>query len=149
MEVLDQPRIQVCTILPSVIDTPFFEHAANFSHHKVRAMPPVYAPEKVAEVVVGLVERPRVEVVVGGFGKLASFLKPLTPWLGTRLTGRALNHGFLAGEPSPETTGALFAPMRDGRAVTGGWRQGPNDGGVPLAALPLGLLAWRRWREVG
>ena len=53
MEVLDQPGIHVCTILPSVIDTPFFEHAANFSHHKVRAAPPVYAPEKVAETVVG------------------------------------------------------------------------------------------------
>src|SRR3954447_10998807 len=47
MEVLDQPGIHVCTVLPSVIDTPFFEHAANFSHHKVRAAPPVYAPEKV------------------------------------------------------------------------------------------------------
>jgi hypothetical protein len=39
--------------------------------------------------------------------------------------------------------------MPDGMPVTGGWRKGPNDGGVPLAALPLGLLAWRRRREVG
>jgi short-subunit dehydrogenase len=79
MEVLDQPGIRICTVLPSVIDTPFFEHAANFSHHKVRAMPPVYAPEKVAEVVVGLVERPRVEVVVGGAGKLATVLNRSWP----------------------------------------------------------------------
>jgi NAD(P)-dependent dehydrogenase (short-subunit alcohol dehydrogenase family) len=154
MEVLDQPGIQVCTVLPSVIDTPFFEHAANFSHHRVRAAPPVYTAEKVAETVVGLVERPRAEVVVGGFGKVASLLKPLTGGLGTRLTGRALNVGFLADAPSPETPGALFAPMRDGRGVSGGWRQGPNNGGVPLAtlaalALPLGLLAWRRWRHAG
>jgi hypothetical protein len=41
--------------------------------------------------------------------------------------------------------------MRDGMRISGGWRQGPNDGGVPsaiglaaLVALPLGLLAWRR-----
>jgi short-subunit dehydrogenase len=154
MEVLDQPGIHVCTVLPSVIDTPFFEHAANFSHHKVRAMPPVYTAEKVAETVVGLVERPRAEVVVGGAGKVATALKPLLPWLGTRLAGRALNYGFLADEPKPETPGALFAPMRDGMGVSGGWRKGPNNGGVPLAALalvalPLGLLAWRRWREVG
>lgn len=47
-EVLDQPNIHICTILPSVIDTPFFQHAANFSHHRVRAAPPVYTPEKVA-----------------------------------------------------------------------------------------------------
>src|SRR5215210_3842449 len=30
-EVLDQPGIRICTVLPSVIDTPFFQHAANFS----------------------------------------------------------------------------------------------------------------------
>src|SRR3712207_9446963 len=42
--------------------------------------------------------------------------------------------------------------MRDGMRVGGGWRQGPNNGGVPslaaavaLVALPFGLLAWRRW----
>lgn len=153
MELLDQPGIQVCTILPSVIDTPFFQHAANYSGQRVRAAPPVYPPEKVAETVVGLALRPRAEVVIGGFGKLASVLKPLAPWLGTRLTGRALHAGFLAEEPSPETTGALFAPMRDGRAATGGWRQGLNEGGVPSAALaaalllPIGLLAWHRWRD--
>jgi hypothetical protein len=65
-----------------------------------------------------------------------------------------MNHGFLADEPSPPTTGALFAPMPDGMRVAGGWRKGPNNGAVPpaalaLAALPLGLLAWRRRREVG
>jgi hypothetical protein len=65
-----------------------------------------------------------------------------------------MNYGFLADEPSPPTTGALFEPMPDGMRVTGGWRHGPNNGRVPLTALalvalPLGLLAWRRWREVG
>src|SRR3954452_17640248 len=154
MEVLDQPGIAVCTILPSVIDTPFFEHAANYSHHKVRAAPPVYAPEKVAETVVGLVDHPRAEVVIGGFGKVASALKPLLGGLGTRLTGRALNYGFLADEPKPETPGTLFRPMRDGMKVTDGWRHGPNNGGVPVAvlalvALPVGMLAWRQWRKAG
>src|SRR3954471_3192952 len=152
MEVLDQPGIAVCTILPSVIDTPFFEHAANFSHHKVRAAPPVYAVEKVAETVVGLVERPRAEVVIGGFGRVARVVKPLLGGLGTRLAGRALNAGFLADEPSPEALGALSVPVRDGRTVDGGWRHGPNNGGVPLAllafvALPLGALAWHGWRN--
>jgi hypothetical protein len=71
----------------------------------------------------------------------------------TRLTGRALNYGFLADAPSPETPGAVFEPMRDGRVITSGWRKGPNNGGVPLLptlallALPLGLMGWRRWQQ--
>jgi hypothetical protein len=152
MEVLDQPDIHVCTVLPSVIDTPFFEHAANFSHHKVRAMPPVYTAEEVAETVVGLVDHPRGEVVVGGAGKVTTVLKPLLGPLGTRLAGRAMNYGFLADEPKPPTSGALFEPMRDGLRVAGGWRHGPNNGGVPTVALATavaltaGLIAWSRRR---
>lgn len=76
---LDQRDIHICTILPSVIDTPFFHHAANFSHHRVRAAPPVYTPEKVARTVVGLVDHPRAEVIIGGIGKVAAIQKRLAP----------------------------------------------------------------------
>ncbi len=154
-ELLDWPDIHVCAVLPSVIDTPFFQHAANFSGSKVRAAPPVYAPEKVAEAVVRLVDRPKAEVVVGGFGKLAALEKRLAPGLMTWFTGRALHRGFLnEDEPKPETSGALFEPMREGDTVDGGWRKGVNEGGVPTAAaalallaVPLGLLALRRLRS--
>ena len=87
---LDQHEIHICTILPSVIDTPFFHHAANFSHHRVRAAPPVYTPEKVARTVVRLAENPRAEVIIGGFGKVAAIQKRLMPSLMTRIDGRAL-----------------------------------------------------------
>lgn len=150
-ELLNQPDIRVCTLLPAVIDTPFFEHAGNFSHQRVRAAPPVYAPEKVARTVLGLVRRPRAEVIVGGAGHLGSLLKRLAPSLMTRLNARALHRGFLAEEPSEPTSGTLFEPMRDGHTVYGGWRRGLNRGGVPsllalaLIGIPLGLLAWRRY----
>ncbi|MCI0754587.1 SDR family oxidoreductase [Teichococcus vastitatis] len=139
-EVLDQPGIQICTILPSVIDTPFFQHAANYSHHRVRAAPPVYTPEKVAHTVLRLVDRPRAETIIGGFGQFASLVKRIAPSpVATRLIGRVLNAGFLARESSPETSGALFAPAADEARVRGGWRHGLNNGGVPMAAF--GVLA--------
>lgn len=150
-ELMDQPDIHVCTILPAVIDTPFFEHAANFSHRRVRAAPPVYAPEKVARTVLGLVQYPRAEVIVGGAGHMASFLKRLAPSLMTWISARTLPRSFLADEPSAETNGTLFEPMDDGRTLYGGWRKGPNNGGVPsllslaLIGLPLGVLLWHHW----
>jgi short-subunit dehydrogenase len=152
-EVLDYPDIHICTILPSVIDTPFFQHAANYSRLRVRAAPPVYTPEKVARVVVRLVDHPQAEVIIGGAGKFAAVQKRLAPTFTTWFTGRALHKGFLASDPSPDTTGAVFEPMRDRAGVRGGWREGPNNGGVPLAALallaavPLGAAAWRRLRS--
>ncbi|HYC02335.1 MAG TPA: SDR family oxidoreductase [Azospirillaceae bacterium] len=149
-ELLDQRHIHVCTVLPSVIDTPFFQHAANYSHHRVRAAPPVYAPEKMAEAVVGLVRRPRAELIVGGAGRLGIALKRLAPALMTRVNGRALNYGFLADAPAAPTSGAIFEPMHDRHRVNGGWDRGWNRSGVPslallgLLALPLGIAAWRR-----
>jgi short-subunit dehydrogenase len=134
-EVLDQPGIQVCTVLPSVIDTPFFQHAANFSGRKVQAAPPVYTAEEVAETVLALVERPQAEVIVGGFGKIAAAQKHLAPGFTTWFTGRALHRGFLSDEPSGETTGALFGSFDDGMAVDGGWRERAGGGGAPLAAM--------------
>ncbi len=134
-EVLDQPRIQVCTVLPSVVDTPFFQHAANFSGRSVRAAPPVYTAEEVAETVVGLVERPRAEAIVGGFGKVAAAQELLAPNFTTWFTGRALHRGFLSEKPSKDTTGALFESWPDGMGVSGGWREDPNSGGASLAAL--------------
>jgi NAD(P)-dependent dehydrogenase (short-subunit alcohol dehydrogenase family) len=133
-EVLDQPGIHICTVLPSVIDTPFFQHAANFSGRTVRAAPPVYTAEEVAETVLDLAERPQDEVIVGGFGKLAAAQKQLAPHLTSWMTGRLLHRGFLSDRPSGESTGGLFEPSQDNMAVDGGWRARPESGGAPLAA---------------
>jgi NAD(P)-dependent dehydrogenase (short-subunit alcohol dehydrogenase family) len=134
-EVLDQPGIHVCTVLPSVIDTPFFQHAANFSGRDVRAAPPVYTAEEVAETVVGLVAQPQAEAIVGGFGKLAAVQERIAPTFATWFTGRALHRGFLTDTLSGDTTGALFEPVRDGRGIAGGWRERPDSGGPFLAAV--------------
>lgn len=150
-ELLDYHDIQVCSVLPAAIDTPFFQHAANFSGRHVQAMPPVYAPEDVAQAVVGLIDDPQQEVIVGRFGKIAATQRRLAPSLTTRLTGRGMHRSMYTDEPAPETAGSLFQPSDDDMAVYGGWRRG-NGGArkamVSLAAgaavlVPLGVLAWR------
>ena len=46
--------IKVCTVMPATIDTPFFQHAANYTGRQVVAMPPVYGPQRVACAIVKL-----------------------------------------------------------------------------------------------
>src|SRR5918994_2114334 len=45
MELRDAPDIHVCTVLPAAIDTPLFQHGANFTGRAARPMPPVYSAE--------------------------------------------------------------------------------------------------------
>ncbi|WP_234900069.1 SDR family NAD(P)-dependent oxidoreductase [Streptomyces filamentosus] len=45
-------HIQVCTLLPAAVDTPFFRQAGNRSGRAVRSLPPVATPERVARAVV-------------------------------------------------------------------------------------------------
>jgi short-subunit dehydrogenase len=150
-ELLDEPGIHVCTILPAAMDTPFFHHAANFSGRKVVAAPPVYRPEKVAETVVWLLHRPRAETAIGGAAKFGIVQKWLMPRLSTSLFGRLLHFGFFAQTPAYATRGNLFKPTSEPWGVTGGWRRGFNNGGVPsavfaaIAVAPLGFALLRRF----
>ena len=72
-------KVKVCTVLPAAIDTPFFQHAANYTGRKVVAMPPVYTPERVAATIVALAAKPRREAVVGPAGRLMVLQHKITP----------------------------------------------------------------------
>jgi len=60
--------IEVCTVLPSSIDTPIFQHAGNYQGHPIRAMTPTYRPDQVARALISVAERPRRVAIVGGSG---------------------------------------------------------------------------------
>ena len=65
MELADAPDIHVSTILPASIDTPLFQQAANYVGQPVKAMTPVYPPEKVAAAIVHVARHPMREHFVG------------------------------------------------------------------------------------
>jgi short-subunit dehydrogenase len=152
-ELLDQPGIQVCMVLPAVIDTPIFQHAANYTGRAVQAMPPVYPAEAVADAILSLVERPRRQVFVGNAGRMMVAQHTLAPNLTQRMLARMVDRLHLQDRPAPPTSGNVLAPMAEGTGVSGGWRNGggPSLGaalaGVALLALPLGLMAWSRIRH--
>ncbi|MFO0859505.1 MAG: SDR family NAD(P)-dependent oxidoreductase [Phycisphaerales bacterium] len=119
------PRnVHVCTVMPSAMDTPFFEHAANYSGHETVPPEPVYDPQEVIDVIFDLATTPRDEVVVGNAGKRAVFMHGLAPGRVERQAGHShFKTVFEEAPPGPVTRGSVAAPMDSGTEVRGGWRR--------------------------
>jgi NAD(P)-dependent dehydrogenase (short-subunit alcohol dehydrogenase family) len=64
--------ISVTLIKPASIDTPFFEKARTRFDVEPQPVPPVYAPELVADAILRCSVHPARDVIVGGSGKLLS-----------------------------------------------------------------------------
>ena len=109
-------------VLPASIDTPLFQHAANFTGRSVRPIRPVYAPEEVARAIVGLVDRPRREIVVGRAGRALAMLRAIAPGFTERLLARQVERQHFRDVPAPPTWGNLHQPLPDLARTTGGWR---------------------------
>jgi NAD(P)-dependent dehydrogenase (short-subunit alcohol dehydrogenase family) len=113
--------IEVCTVLPSSVDTPIFQHAGNYDGRQMRALTPTYAPQQVARTMVSLAERPRRLAVVGGFGWLLTRLYPLVPSLIEWGAARIISSQHFRAEARQPTSGNLFTPMPEGTGPGGGW----------------------------
>ncbi|WP_068691239.1 SDR family oxidoreductase, partial [Thermobifida halotolerans] len=104
-------KIHVCTVLPATIDTPLFQHAANYTGRKAVAMPPVYSAERVAHTILDLVRWPRREVVVGPAGRSFVTQSKIAPGLTERLMGFQVERSHLSRrEPAAASSGNLFEP---------------------------------------
>jgi NAD(P)-dependent dehydrogenase (short-subunit alcohol dehydrogenase family) len=63
--------IDVCTVMPASIDTPLFQHAANFAGCPIKPLRPILRAQRVAAAIVRCARRPRREVIVGVSGASA------------------------------------------------------------------------------
>jgi short-subunit dehydrogenase len=117
-----QRNISVSTVMPWATDTPFFEHAANYSGHSMR-MIAMDDPEKVVDVILRATIYPREEVPVGWKARGAYWSHRIAPDVAERISAN-IEHKeqFEKGAPAPTTDGNLFQPMQSGRGVEGGVR---------------------------
>lgn len=145
-ELLDTD-IDVVTVLPASIDTPLFQHAANYTRRAIKPLDPIYSVEKVAEAVAEAARRPRREVYVGAAGRASAGLHKISPALFERMSARVVGANHFQDRASALTSGNLYAPMEDLASESGGWRRGGrhNTAGLATGALALtglGLAAW-------
>ena len=113
--------IHVTSIAPEALDTPIFDHGANYSGHEIRPVPPVLSPEKVAETIEICAESPRREVSYGRAGRALEVLYAIAPPLYRRLAHRAFVRGTMPAESAPPSAGNVCAAT-DPHAIEGGWR---------------------------
>ena len=74
--------ISITLIQPAAIDTPYPQHAKSYLGVEPKHLPPVYAPEVVAEAIVHCAQKPQRDVLVGDSGKLFSATEKYAPRLG-------------------------------------------------------------------
>lgn len=114
-------EVHVCTVLPTAHDTPFFDHAANYTGHEVQAPKPLHDPEAVVETLARLATDPRDREIVGADGVVKVLLKNLAPGVSERLATRQMHHLQMEeAPPAPDSAGAVRAPMDAGTEVSGG-----------------------------
>jgi NAD(P)-dependent dehydrogenase (short-subunit alcohol dehydrogenase family) len=123
-EVLDKSEIRICTVIPATIDTPLFQHAANYTERTVKALPPVYDVATAAKTIADLIEHPQREVFIGSAGRMLTALHSTAPGVAERLFAGQVEKGHLSREQqSTPTQGNLFEPMGEGSAASGGWKK--------------------------
>ncbi len=151
-EMSKHPRIHICDVYPTFVDTPGIDHAGNYTGARLSLPPGALAPETVAKAVVRLVRHPRNTSVVGAPAialKLGQFAAP-------NLMAAMMN-GFMdvwsaKAERGEDTPGALFDPPPAPSGPDGGRRdphRGRKSAAVGAAALGLagvGTWLWRRRR---
>jgi len=153
-EVSKFPRIHICDVYPTFVDTPGIDHAGNYSGAKLSLPPGALAPETVARAVVRLAKRPRNTTAVGAPAIMLKLGQFAAPNLGAAMMNGFMDTWSAKAERGESGPGALFDPP-EGASGTDGGRRRPDQrqavagvavGAAALGAIGIGALLWRRRR---
>ena len=137
--------ISVTLVKPASIDTPFFEKARTYLGVEPQPVPPVYAPEVVAEVILEAAERPIRELIAGGSGAKLSAAR-FAPRLADLYMERWTFDSQTTGIPANGRPDNPYAPVADDGGERGrNWNGHTRASSVytraflrPYAALAIG-----------
>jgi NAD(P)-dependent dehydrogenase (short-subunit alcohol dehydrogenase family) len=113
----DRANVRVTLIKPGSVDTPLFEHARTWLGVKPKGMPPVYAPDLVADAILHAATHDDRDVYVGGMAKAMSVMERISP----RMLDAQLRLSAFEGQRTHE--------VRDANAPHNLYAALPSDGG--------------------
>ncbi|MCD2513376.1 SDR family oxidoreductase [Comamonas endophytica] len=143
-EVSDLPKVHVCDVAPTFVDSPGLLHGANYTGSNIRPRIPMVDPRRVARCVVALVNRPRALTWVGAAaapGRLAHAIAP--QWVGATMH-RTMRWALGRANPAARTDGNLFEASK-GTQIDGGQRQANQKAAGTVVALGVLGVAAALW----
>ena len=114
----DLAAVSVTLIQPAAIDTPYAEHARSYLGVRPKHLPPVYAPEVVAEAILHCAAHPERDLTIGGAAKLFSTGEKYIPRLFDRMKEAAGFDAQFSDEPATEPD-ALHEPKTGDSRIRG------------------------------
>ena len=108
------PDVSVTLIKPAAIETPYHQHARNYTGSPKKNPPPVYATPLVAKAILYAAETRTREITVGGGGRLQAVIGNAFPRLAEPMFARVVP--LLMKSPPTTEAGeddALYKPGRD------------------------------------
>lgn len=122
LRLAEEADIKVGTIMPWAVDTPWWNHAANYTGHAPR-MAMMDDPQIVIDAIVKACIDPEEEQPVGWKAKGSNIMHHLFPDLTERMSADIAKAEAGKAMSAPNTTGALYQPMSDGLKIDGGIRE--------------------------
>lgn len=121
--------IAVTLIQPTAVDTPYPQHARNYTDKEPKLPTPMIEPEKVAGAILEAAIDPTTEKKVGAMAKLNAMIAKLSPTLAKKLEGKQADRQQYD-EPPRDPEGTLDKPGEES-PVTGQTRgPGPARNGA-------------------
>ncbi|MFW2829412.1 SDR family oxidoreductase [Sphingomonas sp. ID0503] len=150
-ELSKHPRIHICDVYPTFVDTPGIDHAANYTGAKLSLPPGSLSPETVAKAVVRLADRPRNTTAVGAPALALKLNQFFVPNLGAAMMNGFMDSWSKKADPGEDGSGALFDPPADPSGIDGGRRRpdqrrraAAGAGVAAIGLVGLGAVLWRR-----
>jgi NAD(P)-dependent dehydrogenase (short-subunit alcohol dehydrogenase family) len=141
-ELAAYPDIHVCSVFPSMIDTPGFVHGANMSGRNLDPGPLLYRPDDVAETFLQLMRSPRDEVAVGWPARLGQISYAIAPRPTEQMLGAAFRFLLSRAKATACSEGTMLEPADIGTTASGGWlarKQLPPADQLSRIGLAVGL----------
>lgn len=151
-ELENEKHIHICTVHPSIVDTPVYQNAANFTGHAINPPTSATPAKKVARAILKLSQQPQKEVFVGKRNLLIRMNRSLAPKLFDKSYRKVMETIELEEKSVSNTSGNLFEAIPEHASISGGWLEKERNGEritikkiAFKAAIAAGLLISAGW----